>query len=191
MFVKPPGPRHTAIEQANGLTIRIPSKRNVFLLAFLTFWLCGWLAGEIMAPIGFFTQVGKNPGAAAFMLVWLCFWTVGGACAIYIWLWQVKGCEVVTVSPAALGIKREVFGYGRSKHYDAAEIRQLRVAPVPFDPFDFRAGLTFWGIGGGALAFDYGFKTFRFGAGVDEAEARVILQTIIARLPRVSETNAA
>jgi hypothetical protein len=191
MFVKPPGPRHTATEEADGLAIRVPSKRNIFILGFLTLWLCGWLAGEIMAPIGLFTTVHKDPGGAAFLLVWLCGWTVGGAFAFYVWLWQIKGCEVVTISPTALSIKRVIFGYGRAKQYDVSEIRRLRVAPLAFNPFDFRSGMAFWGIGGGALAFDYGFKTYRFGAGVDEAEARVILQAITARLPRLSDATVA
>ena len=191
MFVKPPGPRHTATEEADGLAIRIPAKRNVFILAFLTIWLCGWAFGEVTAPIALFTAAHKQPGAAAFLLVWLCGWTLGGALAIYVWLWQLKGCEIITVSPAALGIKRELFGCGRVKQYDVSEIRELRVAPLTYNPFDYRSGLAFWGMGGGALAFDYGFKTYRFGAGVDEAEARIILQTITARLPRVHNPTVA
>lgn len=187
MFVKPPGPRHTATEQGDGLAISIPSKRNILTVGFLTLWLCGWLAGEIMVPITLITNAKKEPGEAAFILVWLSFWTVGGAFAIYIWLWQVKGYEVITVSPSALCIKREIFGYGHIKHYDATEIRQLRMAPLAYNPLTFRG---FWGVGEGSIAFDYGCKTVRFGAGVDEAEARIILETIINRLPRLSNATA-
>jgi hypothetical protein len=191
VFVRPPGPRHTATEDRDGLVVRIPSKRNIFILAFLTFWLCGWLGGEIMVPFTFFTGAKKEPAALAFMVFWLCGWTVGGGFALYIWLWHIKGCELITISPIALSIKREVFGFGRSRHFEASEIRHLRVAPFTYNPYDFRSSLAFWGIGGGALAFDYGFKTFRFGAGVDEAEARVILQTITKRLPHLIQENAA
>jgi len=189
MFVKPPGPRHTATDEADGLAIRIPSRRNIFLFAFLTIWLCGWAFGEVSALITFFKFAQKEPGAASFLIIWLCGWTLGGAFAIYTWLWQLKGCEIITVSPTALGIKRDLFGRGRTKYYDVSEIRELRVTPLTYSPFDFRSGMAFWGIGGGALAFDYGFKTYRFGAGVDEVEARIILQMMIARLPRLS--NAA
>ncbi|SKB00362.1 hypothetical protein SAMN02745166_03128 [Prosthecobacter debontii] len=189
MFVKPSGPRHTVTEQADSLVFRIPPKRNIFMLGFLTLWLGGWVVGELMAPIGFFTAVQKNPGAAVFMLVWFCFWTVGGAFAIYTWLWLVKGCEVVTISATALSIKNEIFRYGRTKHYDVSEIRDLRISPLVYNPYDFRSGLAFWGIGGGAIAFDYGFKTYRFGAGVDEAEARLILQTITSRLPQFVDAS--
>lgn len=183
MFVKPPGPRHTATEDVDGLTISIPVKRNVFLFAFLSFWLCGWVIGEIMAPIGLFNEVKKDPAAAAFLIVWLCGWTLGGAFAICIWLWLLRGREIVTLSPEALAVRHDVFGLGRTMQFDAAEIRELRLATATFNPFDLRAGLAIWGIGGGMLAFDYGYKTYRFGAGVDEAEARVILQRVRQRLP--------
>lgn len=186
MFVKPPGPRHTATESGDGLVIRIPAKRNVFIVGFLTLWLGGWLVGEIMAPISFLTAAHQAGPGAAFLLVWFCGWTVGGAFAVYTWLWQVKGCEVVTASSTALSIQREVFGLGPTKHYDASQIRQLRVSPQVFNPMDFRSGMAFWGIGGGLLAFDYGFKTYRFGAGIDEAEATIILRALAARLPQAS-----
>jgi len=190
MFVKPPGPRHTFTEQVGGLVFRIPSRRNVFVIGFLTLWLCGWFVGEITAPVALFANLNKNPAAAAFMLFWLCGWTVGGAFAIYTWLWQVRGCEVITVSPTALSIKREVFGFGRAKHYDVAEIRELRVSPLIISPSEARSGMSLWGLSGGALAFDYGSRTFRFGAGIDEAEARTILETITSRLPRLSHASA-
>lgn len=123
------------------------------------------------------------------MLVWLGGWTVGGGFAAYTWLWQVKGCEVITISSAALGIKHEVFGLGRNKQYDVSEIRHLRVAPLTYNPFDHRSRASIWGMGGGMLAFDYGFKTYRLGAGVDEAEARILLQTITARVPRLADAT--
>jgi hypothetical protein len=191
MFVKPPGPRHTSTEGAGEITLLIPARRNFLIVGVLTLWLCGWLFGEIMTPIAFFSSAHKDPGGAAFLLIWLCGWTIGGVFAFYVWLWQVKGVEVIRVSPTALSIKRDIFGYGRTRYYDVLEVRRLRVAPFTFNPFDFRSGLAFWGIGGGILAFDYGFKTFRFGAGVDEAEANIILQKITNRLPSLSTATIA
>ncbi|HEY3898815.1 MAG TPA: hypothetical protein VGM54_09395 [Chthoniobacter sp.] len=189
MFVKPPGPRHTTTELPDGVAICIPARRNIFILAFLTLWLCGWLMGEITAPIAFVKSAEKNPAAAGFLLIWISAWTLGGGFALLIWLWQVKGREIVTISPSALSIGRQIFGYGPVKHYDLSEIRDLRLAPFVYNPFDFRAGMAFWGFGGGLIAFDYGYKTFRFGAGIDEAEARIILQTITARNPRLVKAS--
>jgi hypothetical protein len=191
MFVKPPGPRHRVIEQGQGIAIRIPTRRNIFILGFLTLWLCGWALGEVSAPIAFFSSAKKDPGTASFLLFWICGWTVGGAFAFCAWIWQFKGCEIIAVSSAGLSIRHEVIGFGRTKNYDLSEIRYLRVAAPTFNPFDFRSSLAFWGIGGGAIAFDYGFKTFRFAAGVDEAEARIILQRIADTLPEFGQPHTA
>ncbi len=119
-------------------------------------------------------------------MIWLSMWTLGGGFATYALLWQLRGCEVITVSPTALEIKRDLFGFGQAKRYDVSEIRDLRFAPPAFTPFDFRSSMAFWGLGSGVLAFDYGYKTFRYGAGIDEAEARLILQKIVSRLPRLT-----
>ncbi len=42
----------------------------------------------------------------------------------------------------------------------------------------------FWGVGQGIITFDYGAKTFRFGSGLDEAEAKMILSEITQRYPQ-------
>ena len=55
------------------------------------------------------------------------------------------------------------------------------VVTPSFNPFDFASALQFWGIGGGLIAFDYGAKTFRFGAGVEEAEAQGIVTRLKSR----------
>jgi hypothetical protein len=80
-------------------------------------------------------------------------------------------------------VKRVLFGKGRQKQYDPGQVRGLRVSPPTFSPWDWSFGLSFWGIGGGVIAFDYGYKTFRFGAGIDEAEARHIVEGIVKRFP--------
>jgi len=41
--------------------------------------------------------------------------------------------------------------------------------------------MHFLGIGGGPIAFDYGFKTVRLGSGVQDAEAREIVKELRSR----------
>ncbi len=60
-----------------------------FVAAFLSFWLCGWLAGEVFALwalwriLGAFLAGGEGPlPVALFLMVWLSFWTLGGAAAL-------------------------------------------------------------------------------------------------------------
>ncbi|MBM5821189.1 MAG: hypothetical protein FJ082_01645 [Cyanobacteria bacterium K_Offshore_surface_m2_011] len=61
-----------------------------FVAAFLSLWLCGWLAGEVFAVwalwriLGAFLAGGEGAAlpVALFLLVWLSFWTLGGAAAL-------------------------------------------------------------------------------------------------------------
>jgi hypothetical protein len=178
--IDPLASRVTVTDGPGGIRLLIPAKRNWFLILFMGFWLCAWAVGEIMVPTQFFK--GEIPGMAMiFVLAWLGGWTVGGAFAIYSWLWNLMGREIITVHGRALTTRRDIGGYGFDKEYDLAQVRDLRVSVMGFNPWDFSASLQFWGLGGGLVAFDYGAKTYRFGAGLDEAEAKLVAGKITER----------
>ena len=184
MKVVVPQMRSVISDGTGGLQIIIPAKRNVFLLGFLGFWLIGWTIGEIAVFAKLAGAVINGEFSAPehlFLFAWLGLWTVGGGFALYTWLWMMRGRERVNLGPGNLSIRREVFGFGRVREYDIQHVTNLRVAPAPFNPFDPAAGLQFWGLGGGIVAFDYGAKTFRFGASIDEAEGRTIVERLHSR----------
>jgi hypothetical protein len=178
--IKPSKARSTISMSPNGLEIIIPAKKNIFLILFLSAWLVGWVVGEVTVPTAFI-KGNKDTGALVFSIAWLVAWTIGGAFAIYIWLWNIAGKERVTINNLNLTVKRELFGYGRDKEYEMSQISNLRVSAQPFNPFNFSASFQFWGVGGGVLAFDYGSRTYRFGSGIDEAEANHIIERIKAQ----------
>jgi hypothetical protein len=178
--IKPSKARAIITVSPKGLEIIIPSKKNIFLILFLFAWLIGWAVGEMTVPMTFFNG-NTQKGSSLFTIAWFVLWTIGGSFAIYIWLWNVTGKERITINNVSLTIKREIFGYGRAKEYEAARISNLRVSPQPFSAFNFSASLQFWGIGGGVIAFDYGARTCRFGSAVDEAEAVQIIEKIKER----------
>jgi hypothetical protein len=109
------------------------------------------------------------------VVVRLVEWTVGGCVAIYIWLWNVAGHEIISLTPTSLTIRRDILGFGRSKEYDLPSVRNLRIDPWPENTnLTSRTQLLV----GGTIAFDYGAKTFRFGGGVDEAEASHLIELL-------------
>jgi hypothetical protein len=179
MRVTPPLRRSTVRQANEGLEVLIPAKRNPFLILFLTAWLVGWCFGEVFAIRELLT--GHNEAPDLFLGVWLVMWTVGGGAALYAWLWMVKGVEVILLRSDTLAIRRDVLGFGRTKEYDLSHVRNLRVAPNNWNPYDWSGAMQFWGVGGGLVAFDYGSRTFRFAASVDEAEARDIVNQLNAR----------
>jgi hypothetical protein len=177
--VKPSKPRSTVVEEPSGLRIVIPARRNPFMILFVSCWLLGWGVGEFLVPSELLK--GTPLPVDLFLIGWLIAWTTAGAFALYIWLWTLAGKELLFLNGTLLTFKRDILGFGRKKEYEMTFMSNLRVAP-PFNWLDFRAALHFWGLGG-VIAFDYGAKTYHFGSGIDEAEARTLVQNMKQRFP--------
>jgi hypothetical protein len=176
MIVSPAKPKASIAESPRGLEVVVPARRSWFVPSFLGLWLCGWAAGEIAVSTQLLTSARDVGGARLFMLVWLAAWTLGGGFALYVFLWSLVGRERIVLTPSILSIQRELFGLGRLREYELIHVRDLRVSRDVYNPFDVRSGLQFWGIGGGAIAFDHGAGTVRFGAAIDEGEAKAIVE---------------
>lgn len=182
---RPSPPRITITDQPDELHIVIPCRRSLFVIFFLGFWVCGWAVGEVMAPIQFL-EATPQPGEEWLILAWFVVWTVGGVLAIYAWLWQVMGKETVTVRGTIFSTRREIRGFGFGKDYDLMQINDVRLGQEKFDPMDITSALQLWGIGGGVIAFESAGKTRRFGTGLDEAEAKQVMEALKRRL-RIAE----
>jgi len=174
-----PTAKASVFDTPAGLVVNIPSTKNLILILFLGFWLCGWFFGEFSAIRQL--ETGKTAaGISLFMVVWLGGWTVGGCVAIYFWLWNVAGHEIISLTPTSLTIRRDILGFGRSREYDLPNVKNLRIVPtLGIANFNYTAQ----SFAGGSMAFDYGAKTFRFGGGLDEAEAPHLIEVLKSRYP--------
>lgn len=190
MMKRPPRPsRITMTDTSEGLRIIIPGRPSWFVVGFLGLWLGGWGIAEVMVVL----QLVKGdapPEGEASMLVWFAIWTLGGILALYALLWQVIGKEILTVHGSTLTIRRDVGGVGFSKAYSLTQMDALQIKPVEFNPFDVSSSLQLWGIGGGVVAFDYGGKLYRFGAGLNEPEAKQIVAAMTQRYPVSKRSKA-
>ncbi len=178
--IQPADSRITITDTPQGLRIVMPCRRSWFVICLLGFWICGWAVAEVMVAIQFLNG-DAPPEGEFFMLTWFGVWTVSGVFAIYAWLWQVLGKEIVNVHGQRFRIRRDIGGFGFDKEYDLLQMRDLRVGQVAFNPLEFSSSLKLWGIGGGVIAFDYGIRTYRFGTGLDEAEAKHVVTAIKQR----------
>ena len=166
----------------------------------LVVWICGWAVGEVFAGVEVLDGLIKFLGGGqtifrsdwTFLLVWLLVWTAGGLIALYSLLWQVTGREVIEVSHESLKVAKKVFGLGFGKTYNAINIDNLRVdeslpqmatvmgqLPPALARFGQRSVSA-----RGALMFDYGGSTVRFGLGLNLDEARQLLGEIQRRYPQ-------
>lgn len=186
---QPADSRITIVDTSQGLRIVMPCRRSWFVILFLGFWICGWAVGEVTVSRQFL-QGDAPPDGEVFMLTWLGVWTIGGLFAIYAWLWQMVGKEILTVQGQKFRTRRDIAGVGFDKDYDLVQMRDLRMQLSGFSPIDLSSSLQLWGVGGGVIAFDYGARTYRFGAGLDEAEAKQVVTAIKQRyrIPESRET---
>ena len=185
MRVVPSKPRFTAERIGSDLVVTSLPRRNWFILLFIFVWLGGWTIGG-MTAFAAVLQPGPN---RAFMGFWLIGWTLGELYALGIVLWQLTGREQLTVS--SKGFVHRIFaaGLSRAREFAAADIKHLRASPHLLSPWMDQRGMMppLFGAGHGAIAFDYGAKTYRIGSGLDEAEARLVLAEIAKFSPRMVE----
>lgn len=165
------------------LQITIPAKRNWFIIVFLGAWLGGWLMGELFVS-GFLIRGLTGSPAGFFVLFWLIAWTTGGFFAFRFFLWNLTGREVITIGQGMLTIEKRGALLVKPKTYDLSEVKDIRAQE---DNSDYSAS---WGArrngfgsfyAGGTLRFDYGLQTVKFAGGLDEAEAKYILEKLKER----------
>lgn len=180
--------RLTYIDQGIAFEVRIATKKNWWPLFFLPVWLVGWTLGGVAA---FRAVSGETPiGARMFLIAWLTMWTFGEVFVFYTWVWNAFGKEIVRVESDLLRIKRDVFGLGPIRNFQTMEISNLRAAGFFGSLDSWSAGMAFWGLSGGTVAFDYKNKTHRFGIQLEEKEAREIVKRLGAYLPETAFSPA-
>lgn len=183
-LVKPGKARSQIYDRGKNLEIVIPAKRKYAMMVFISLWLIGWAFGEFVLPFSLFRST-LDTGVSLFLLVWLALWTAGGAIAFLTLGWNISGQEIVTVTEDRLQIAQKIFGIGPLKEYQLADVKNMRIDSnlvserSIFNLFDNSRQRGF--VEPGTIKFDYGSKTFRFARGVDEAEAKMIINELRER----------
>jgi hypothetical protein len=178
-----PTAKASVFDTPEGLVINIPAAKSWLIILFIGFWLCAWAFGEVSVIHQLAT--GKANGTGLFLIGWLGMWTAGGCFFISLWLWSMAGHEIVSLTPISLAIRRDILGFGRSREYDLPSVKNLRIDNTSINR-GYNGGFSLPTPFGGKIAFDYGAKTFRFGAGVDEAEASHLIELLKSRYPFAS-----
>jgi hypothetical protein len=164
------------------LQVIVPAQLNWFIMAFMSFWLACWTMGGVAAAR---TVLGLQGGltmktvpgqGSGFLVIWLCMWCLGEVTVLYQLLWMMLGRETLSLSHSALKYSKGILGLGFTKNYDLAHVSRLRVADTPIR--SGRNQMTFGGAS--AVAFDYGNGTVFMAKGLDEGEARSIVNHLIA-----------
>jgi hypothetical protein len=159
--------------------IRIPMRRNWFILLFMGFWLCGWTVG------GFAAIHEVTQDFSWFLMFWLGGWALGWVFAAATISSQIAGSEILRVVRGDLETSVGIGKLRWRRLYRGDHIRDLRSSdPNPMgwpfrlqqtNPIRPRAG---------AIKFDYGSQTVFAASSAEEAEGKVIVAWLKSRLPR-------
>lgn len=130
MIEKPYKGRAEVISDGINLLIKIPTKKNWFIILFLTFWIGGWFMGESTAIYALLSS--ESIGANCFILFWLLGWTIGGLFVIMILLWNLFGQETIQINRGILTISKGILNiFQFKKNYDLSSINNLELNPEP------------------------------------------------------------
>ncbi len=180
---KPYSGRAHINESTREFTIEIPSRKNWLIIIFMTAWLGAWLIGELSA-LGIVAGIlsgNEQDLASLFVLFWLAAWTIAGFFIIRTLVWMIAGKEIISFSNTELKIHKKAMLLSKVKTYDIKEVKDFAVIPNTSTDNIFGGidGLKFWNMGNqGSLKFDYGLKTVKLAMGIDEAEAKSLLDKI-------------
>jgi hypothetical protein len=190
MRVEPTKPRFSMSRAGAALTVSVPARRNWFVIIFLIAWLGIWTMGGAAAGAELLDP-DRGP-ERAFLFFWLIGWLCGELYAIAIVMWQLAGREELTFSGSNVRHRVAAAGLGRTRDFDGAAIKRLRSAPQLSSPWmdQTRWMPPLFGGGHGGIAFDYGAKTYRVGAALDEAESALVLAEVQKQFPRMLEAKA-
>ncbi len=173
-------PRFTIMkEKDGGLRLVLPPQRDVEVGLFygVSLVLWGFVEVFVIRQLLF----GSPAQPVAFLVAWLIAFTLVGGLTVLAFLWNVIGREVVTLDGETLTIRRAVGRLGWSGAYSRKKMCHLHAASrLPFGPFNgFGANNPqAWGAMNGCIAFHYQYATHRFGAGIDEEEAKHLIAVI-------------
>ena len=156
----------------------VPSRKNYFVLGFGTVWLLGWSVGFIFGSTALFNEGFGQTFPSAFLGIWLVMWSIGGLVISSILLWGYFGKETLVMGRREVHFQRTVLGVGQKKVLGREGVKNFRYQPRETSNSLFRQDYSMYGMGEGPVKFDYGMKTYSFGLGLDEAEARWLVKEL-------------
>jgi hypothetical protein len=143
----------------------------VVYVVLLSVMLVAISAGGLWVSLG--ALVGFVVALAGIVVPW----------AAFVVAWIATGSEQVTVAHGVITIETSVLGLGRTRHYALADARDVRVEP--------RVGVNrrivaAYAYDRGAVAFDYGARSVRFGRRLSMREAEQVVEALEPALGEAS-----
>lgn len=164
------------LPSTSGLELHILPRKEWASLIFLPVWIAFW-AFAVVLVMKWILHPGPST-SRGFLGFWLAVWILGGASAVYQWLWIAFGKEVVEVREGSLTIKRNILGYGGTRSVPLGSITNLRASGIFPSTSRLENYLTQMKLRGGTIGFECQGRTVRFGIQLTEPEALEVVQEL-------------
>lgn len=159
----------------DGLHVRVPARRNWFVLLFLS----AWVTLVVLTAVPAFTggERVEEDGVVIAIIGGLVFLVAALLAVAYV-IWSLIGREEVTVAGGRLDHMRRAGPIRHRRSFDASRIAEVRHDERRGWFMGSAQGFGWWGWSGGSIAFDYGHRTHHVGIGLDDAEAKHLARLI-------------
>lgn len=165
----------TTVERdGSGLRITVFATLEMGSILLLSVWLAFWVVGEVA---GFRHLLGDGENKLG-LILWLALWTLGGLVAACVLLWQLTGKEIIELNATRLRRRKQILLFGTEKEFAVAAISNMRLAPPQPKRIRGKYVVSSPLTRTGAIAFDVGRDTHHVGQGLDETEARFVLEEL-------------
>lgn len=165
----------------NTLTITAPPMKNISFIVFLVASTFIWILGEKII-ISLIVTLSVLHGYDYFFLLWFICWTAIGFLLFLKLLWVLTGREIISLSSDSLIIEKKYLGIPRRKVFLLEGVKDIRVETNTL--FRRRSGIVYSAFFRGFIKFSYGMKTVTFLSGVNEEDARSILEQILEHISK-------
>lgn len=168
--------RATVDEWIDKTIIIIPAERPYFKIIFLAITLCFWLLTELTMA-AFLTDAFMISGFEIFVEV---LWAIIGFFMVRDFTWAIAGKEVVTVNRDYITIENKYLLFNKPKTYLLQEVKNMSIMEETpgFISFTLWRHRTRSSPTNGTIWFDYGMKPVGFAAGINDLEARHIIEKL-------------
>lgn len=175
-YVSPSLPRY-ALEERNELLsvfIKLDDNKILLILPIIIFVIMSIGLGYIYyLAFTLIYSTSSTNSIPIIMYIGLIVWVTMGLILSIVYIWRLTLKIEMDVSRNEIVITHKSLIINQTKHYSAEHIKDLRASNI--------LPTSFWT---GTIAFDYRARTIRFGAILDEAEAKQIIAKIIELFPQ-------
>jgi hypothetical protein len=172
-YITPSLPKYKLEESNNSIKVSIANinSKLVYILL-LVFFFIFWIAyGGLLIYLYFIITIPNKtfeiPPIAYLSIV---IWLMSGIIIPILYIWRISLKTEIEVNEQEIHVLFKSYINKKKMRYKSEFIKELRSSPLPAS-----------GILTGPIAFDYGAKTIRIGLGLDEAEAKQIIEKIKLR----------